>query len=191
MTVAGELVAAAQRSLAVAQGQFASIGQGNWSSVGDMTQEAPYQVADAYNAAMAGALAAFEMAASQAQDAAAFIASTNPAASSLAAQSGSVGAQFAAAYAAAAGCAGQTVLDELGGQWICCKGSSCSWNTQDWYVWPPFLAQCQQVALLAAQLVAFAAAALALPPPPAHRTHVPVRHGTWLGNQWIVTPIKR
>jgi hypothetical protein len=168
---ASEFVAAAKRTLAVAVQQYGQLvnasGVATPQNVGNMTTQAPYQVADAYNAAMAYALSSFAAstgAAGLAQSAIGYIASINPLARTLQSQASSVASTLAPAASSAIGCASQSVIDPATG--VCCNPDSCSWDTVNWVVRSSFIAQTQRVSALAAQLVFIAQQALALPPLP-------------------------
>jgi hypothetical protein len=163
---ANEFVAAANKTLLVAQqqyGQLVSSGVATPQNVGNFNTQAPYQVADAYNAAMAYALGGFAMAAQQAQDATGYIASINSNARAIQAQSNAVAAVLSGVSSSAIACASRTVIDPATG--VCCDPDSCSWDTLNWNVKAGFISQTQQVANMAAQLVMLAAQALALPVP--------------------------
>jgi hypothetical protein len=169
-------VSAAQKSLAVAQQQYAQLVSGGVATpqnVGNFNTQSPVQVADAYNAAIAYALGSFATAAQQAQDATNYIASVNPNARVIQAQSQAVAQALSSVASIANACASRSVIDPATGQ--CCDPNSCSWNTQSWTVKPSFTAQTDTVAMYTVQVVALATQALAVPmPPPPSTPTIPV-----------------
>jgi hypothetical protein len=170
-------VSAAKKTLSVAQQQYAQLVSGGVATpqnVGNMNTQAPYQVANAYNAAMAYALGGFATAAQQAQDATSYIASINPNARAFQAQSQGFASALSGVASSASACASRSVIDPATG--VCCDPDSCSWDTVNWNVKPSFIAQTENVALYTAQLVVTAQQALTVPaPPPAQTTTPPVR----------------